>query len=110
MPSEQHTNIKVAVRVRPYNARELEQKQRSIIKVMDRSALLFDPDEEDDEFFFQGTKQQYRDITKRMNKKLTMEFDRVFDIDNTNQDLFEECTAPLVDAVLNGLVKGLYHL
>nr|XP_016934914.1 kinesin-like protein KIF18A [Drosophila suzukii] len=102
MPSEQHTNIKVAVRVRPYNTRELEQKQRSIIKVMDRSALLFDPDEEDDEFFFQGTKQQYRDITKRMNKKLTMEFDRVFDIDNTNQDLFEECTAPLVDAVLNG--------
>eukprot|EP00099_Drosophila_melanogaster_P012676 NP_001286999.1 Kinesin-like protein at 67A, isoform C [Drosophila melanogaster] len=102
MPSEQHTNIKVAVRVRPYNVRELEQKQRSIIKVMDRSALLFDPDEEDDEFFFQGAKQPYRDITKRMNKKLTMEFDRVFDIDNSNQDLFEECTAPLVDAVLNG--------
>ncbi|KAH8234642.1 hypothetical protein KR032_001131 [Drosophila birchii] len=102
MPAEQHTNIKVAVRVRPYNARELEQKQRSIVKVMDRSALLFDPDEEDDEFFFQGAKQQYRDITKRMNKKLTMEFDRVFDIDNTNQDLFEECTAPLVDSVLAG--------
>ncbi|KAH8378705.1 hypothetical protein KR009_000879 [Drosophila setifemur] len=102
MPAEQHTNIKVAVRVRPYNVRELEQKQRSIVKVMDRSALLFDPDEEDDEFFFQGAKQQYRDITKRMNKKLTMEFDRVFDIDNTNQELFEECTAPLVDAVMNG--------
>ncbi|XP_017122110.1 kinesin-like protein KIF18A [Drosophila elegans] len=102
MPSEQHTNIKVAVRVRPYNVREMEQKQRSIIKVMDRSAILFDPDEEDDEFFFQGAKQPYRDITKRMNKKLTMEFDRVFDIDNSNQDLFEECTAPLVDSVLNG--------
>ncbi|XP_001354313.2 kinesin-like protein KIF18A [Drosophila pseudoobscura] len=101
MPVE-HTNIKVAVRVRPYNAKELEHQQRSIIKVMDKSALLFDPDEEDDEFFFHGTKQNYRDITKRMNKKLTMEFDRVFDIDNTNQELFEECTAPLVDAVLNG--------
>ncbi|EDV40791.1 uncharacterized protein Dana_GF23742 [Drosophila ananassae] len=103
MPAEQHTNIKVAVRVRPYNSRELENhNQRCIVKVMDRSALLFDPDEEDDEFFFQGTKQHYRDITKKMNKKLTMDFDRVFDIDNTNQDLFEECTAPLVDAVLNG--------
>ncbi|KAH8295849.1 hypothetical protein KR018_011986 [Drosophila ironensis] len=103
MPAEQHTNIKVAVRVRPYNARELENhNQRSIVKVMDRSALLFDPDEEDDEFFFQGTKQHYRDITKKINKKLTMEFDRVFDIDNSNQDLFEECTAPLVDAVLSG--------
>ncbi|KAL7733782.1 hypothetical protein ACLKA6_011505 [Drosophila palustris] len=96
------TNIKVVVRVRPYNRREQEQNQRCIIKVMDRSSLLFDPDEEDDEFFFQGTKQQYRDISKRTNKKLSMEYDRVYDIDRTNEDLFMECTAPLVDAVLDG--------
>ncbi|EDW73593.1 uncharacterized protein Dwil_GK16568 [Drosophila willistoni] len=102
MTGEKTTNIKVAVRVRPYNEREMEQNQRCIVKVMDKSTLLFDPDEEDDEFFFQGTKQHYRDITKRMNKKLSMDFDRVFDIHNTNEDLFEECTAPLVDAVLNG--------
>lgn len=69
---------------------------------MDGSSLLFDPDEEDDEFFFQGAKQQYRDISKRTNKKLSMEFDRVYDTDRTNEDLFMECTAPLVDAVLDG--------
>ncbi|XP_030372898.1 kinesin-like protein KIF18A [Scaptodrosophila lebanonensis] len=101
MPAEQ-TNIKVVVRVRPYNKREQEQNQRCIIKVMDSSALLFDPDEEDDEFFFQGSKQQYRDISKRMNKKLSMDFDRVFDTENSNQDIFTECTAPLVDSALNG--------
>lgn len=101
MSSEQK-NIKVVVRVRPYNRRELEQNQRTIIKVMDRTTLLFDPDEDDDEFFFQGTKQNYRDITKRVNKKLSMEYDRVFDTDTTNVQIFEECTAPLVDSVLNG--------
>lgn len=96
------TNIKVVVRVRPYNRREQEQNQRCIIKVMDRSSLLFDPDEEDDEFFYQGAKQHYRDISKRTNKKLSMEYDRVYDTDRTNEDLFMECTAPLVDAVLDG--------
>ncbi|KAH8302228.1 hypothetical protein KR044_004260 [Drosophila immigrans] len=96
------TNIKVVVRVRPYNRREQEQNQRCIIKVMDSSSLLFDPDEEDDEFFFQGAKQQYRDISKRTNKKLSMEYDRVYDTERTNDDIFQECTAPLVDAVLDG--------
>ncbi|XP_054731939.1 kinesin-like protein KIF18A [Anastrepha obliqua] len=101
MPAEQ-TNIKVVVRVRPYNRRELEQNQRQIVKVLDNNTLLFDPDEEDDEFFFQGTKQNYRDITKRVNKKISMDFDRVFDPEAKNQEIFEECTSPLVASVLNG--------
>lgn len=63
--------------------------------------LVF-PDEEDDEFFFQGMKQNYRDITKRIHKKMTMEYDRVYDTETTNDQIFEECTAPLVDSVLNG--------
>ena len=100
--SVEQKNIKVVVRVRPYNRRELEQNQRTIIKVVDKTTLLFDPDEEDDEFFFQGTKQNFRDMTKRVNKKLAMEYDRVFDTDATNMQIFEEYTAPLVDSVLNG--------
>lgn len=99
---EPTTSMKVVVRVRPYNRKEQEENQRCIIKVMDSSSLLFDPDEEEDEFFFQGSKQHYRDITKRVNKKLAMEYDRVYDTDRTNEDLFRECTAPLVDAVLDG--------
>lgn len=101
LPGEE-TNIKVVVRVRPYNRRELEQNQRSIIKVMDEKTLLFDPDEDDDEFFFQGIKVNYRDVTKRVNKKLSMEFDRVFDVEAQNKDLLEECIMPIVDAVLDG--------
>uniref|UniRef100_A0A1A9W4C1 Kinesin motor domain-containing protein n=1 Tax=Glossina brevipalpis TaxID=37001 RepID=A0A1A9W4C1_9MUSC len=101
MAGEQ-TNVKVVVRIRPYNQKELEQNAKSIIKVMDATTLLFDPGEEDDEFFFHGTKQKYRDITKRVSKKISMEFDRVFDVDATNLQIFEECTAPLVHSVLNG--------
>uniref|UniRef100_A0A0K8UHY8 Kinesin-like protein KIF18A n=1 Tax=Bactrocera latifrons TaxID=174628 RepID=A0A0K8UHY8_BACLA len=100
--STEQTNIKVVVRVRPYNRRELEQNQRQIVKVLDNTTLLFDPDEEDDEFFFQGTKQNYRDITKRVNKKISMDFDKVYDPEATNQQIFEECTSPLVASVLNG--------
>ena len=102
MSNGEQKNIKVAVRVRPYNRRELETNQRTIIKVMDKTTLLFDPDEEDDEFFFQGVKQHYRDMTKRVNKKLSMDFDRVFDTESSNEDLFEECTMPLVESVMNG--------
>ncbi|XP_052872490.1 kinesin-like protein KIF18A [Anopheles cruzii] len=96
-------NIRVAVRVRPFNSRELEQNPRNIVKVLDKSTLVFDPDVDDDElFFFHGVKQTYRDITKRVKKKLTMEYDDVFDNVSTNADIFEVCMRPLVQSVMNG--------
>ncbi|KAL5291992.1 KIF18A family protein [Megaselia abdita] len=96
-------NIKVVVRVRPYNSRELENhNQRSIIRVVDKTTILFDPDDDDEEFFFQGNKINCRDITKKINKKLTMEFHRVFDTDCDNLSIFQETTSHLVDSVLEG--------
>ncbi|XP_053674784.1 kinesin-like protein KIF18A [Anopheles nili] len=94
--------IRVAVRVRPFNDRELEQNPRNIIKVLDKSTVMFDPDEDEDEFFFHGVKQTHRDITKRVKKKLTMEYDDVFDNTATNVDIFEVCMKPLVQSVMNG--------
>uniref|UniRef100_A0A8D8B8E8 Kinesin-like protein KIF18A n=3 Tax=Culex pipiens TaxID=7175 RepID=A0A8D8B8E8_CULPI len=95
-------NIRVAVRVRPFNRRELEQNQRNIIKVLDSSTLMFDPDEDEDEFFFHGMKQTHRDITKRVKKKLAMEYDSVFDAEANNEDIFRGCTQPLVTSVMEG--------
>nr|XP_019536799.2 kinesin-like protein KIF18A isoform X1 [Aedes albopictus] len=95
-------NIRVAVRVRPLNRRELEQNQRNIIKVLDHTTLMFDPDEDEDEFFFHGMKQTHRDITKRVKKKLTMEYDDVFDAEANNEAIFETCTKPLVQSVMDG--------
>ncbi|KFB51558.1 AGAP006803-PA-like protein [Anopheles sinensis] len=94
--------IKVAVRVRPFNDQEKEKNPRNIIKVLDKSTLMFDPDEDEDEFFFHGVKQTHRDITKRVKKKLTMEYDDVFDNTATNADIHEACTKPLVQSVMNG--------
>uniref|UniRef100_A0A182LX65 Kinesin motor domain-containing protein n=1 Tax=Anopheles culicifacies TaxID=139723 RepID=A0A182LX65_9DIPT len=94
--------IRVAVRVRPFNEKELEKNPRNIIKVLDKSTLMFDPDEDEDEFFFHGVKQTHRDITKRVKKKLTMEYDDVFDNTATNNDVYEVCMKPLVQSVMNG--------
>ncbi|XP_055619171.1 kinesin-like protein KIF18A [Toxorhynchites rutilus septentrionalis] len=95
-------NIRVAVRVRPFNRRELEQNQRNIIKVLDKTTLMFDPDEDEDEFFFHGMKQTHRDITKRVKKKLAMEYDDVFDAEANNEIVFQHCTKPLVQSVMDG--------
>ncbi|CRK99415.1 CLUMA_CG012568, isoform A [Clunio marinus] len=94
--------IKVVVRVRPFNRREMEQNQKNIIRVLDESTLVFDPDEDEDEFFFHGAKQTHRDITKRIKKKLNMEFDSVFDDKKCNEEVFEICTKPIVTSVMNG--------
>lgn len=68
----------------------------------DPTTLIFDPEEEEDEFFFHGNKQSHRDITKRVNKKLLMDFDDVFNDQSTNGDIFETCMKPLVTEVMNG--------
>lgn len=96
------TNIRVAVRIRPFNRRELEQNQRSIVGVLDKSTLIFDPDEDEDEFFFHGAKLTHRDISKRVKKKLTMSFDDVFPVESSNEEIFGNCTEPLVKSVMEG--------
>lgn len=96
------TKMRVVVRVRPFNTRELEQNQRNIINVLDCNSIIFDPDEDADDFFFHGSRQNFRDITKRANKKLTMEYSDVFGWNSTNKDLFETCMKPLVKSVMNG--------
>lgn len=95
-------NIRVVVRVRPPNTREMEQNQRTIIKCQDSTSLMFDPDEDEDEFFFHGAKQFHRDITRKQNKKLLMEFDRLFDETAVNSDVFEASMKPLVQSVMDG--------
>lgn len=102
MVADKQKNIQVFVRVRPQNEREGYNNLRTIVSVVDKRTLLFDPDDEEDEFFFQGVRQNHRDVTKKVRKKLTMNFDGVFDANASNQDVFQECTKPLVSAVMDG--------
>lgn len=102
MVNNKNRNMQVVLRVRPSSGREMEQNQRNIIRVADNSTIIFDPDEDEDEFFFHGAKQTHRDITKRINKKLTMVFDRVFNSASTNDDVFQFAMRPLVGSVMEG--------
>ncbi|XP_055321638.1 kinesin-like protein KIF18A isoform X2 [Sitodiplosis mosellana] len=95
-------NMQVVLRVRPFSRSEMEQNQRNIVRVADTNTIIFDPDEDDDEFFFHGAKQTHRDITKRVSKNLTMTFDQVFDNQASNRDIYMFAMRPLVSSVMEG--------
>ncbi|XP_047479643.1 uncharacterized protein LOC125032518 [Penaeus chinensis] len=95
-------NLKVVVRVRPQNAKELDCNARCIVKLVDDHMMVFDPKEEQDEFFFRGVRQRTRDLNKRQNKEQKFVFERVFGEDSTNEQIYEETTRDLVDTLLNG--------
>lgn len=99
---QKNSKIRVVIRVRPFNHHELEANQRNIIRVLDNQNLVFDPEDDAEEFFFHGVKQAHRDLTKRTRKKLPMEYDDVFDTDATNLGVYETCTKDLLDSLMAG--------
>lgn len=98
----QSSNIRVAVRVRPFNEREKSTSSRNSVKVANDKLLVFDPKEEDDNFFYHGVKQNNRDFTKKAHKDAHFAFDAVFAPEATNEEVFEGTTKAVVDAVLEG--------
>lgn len=95
-------SIKVIVRIRPPNERELQDNSRSIIEVVDDKMLIFDPKEQATPFFFHNVAQKGRDMLKKQNKQLQFIFDRVFDLATTNTDVFEGSTKNLISSLLDG--------
>ncbi|XP_076248696.1 kinesin-like protein KIF18A [Calliopsis andreniformis] len=100
--SGSQTSIKVIVRVRPQNERELQGNCRSVIKIVDDRMLIFDPKEEENPFFYHGVVQKGRDLLKKQNKELQFIFDRVFDMPSNNTDVFEGSTKGLISSLLDG--------
>lgn len=95
-------SIKVIVRVRPYNEREMQDNHRTVIEVVDDKMLIFDPKEKQAPFFFHNVAQKGRDMLKKQNKQLQFIFDRVFDSTSTNNDVFEGSTKNLISNLLDG--------
>lgn len=95
-------SIKVIVRIRPPNERELQDNSRSVIEVVDDKMLIFDPKEQATPFFFHNVAQKGRDMLKKQNKQLQFIFDRVFDSTSTNIDVFEGSTKSLIGSLLDG--------
>ncbi|XP_012286702.1 kinesin-like protein KIF18A [Orussus abietinus] len=95
-------NIKVIVRVRPDNEREMQDNYRTVINVVDDKMLIFDPKEEQNPFFYRGVEQKGRNLLKKQNKELQFIFNRVFDQTCTNEDVFRGTTKDIIGSLLEG--------
>jgi kinesin family protein 18/19 len=96
------TNIKVIVRVRPHNDKELQDNYKTVVKIIDERMLVFDPKEEENPFFYRGVVQKGRDLLKKQNKELQFVFDRIFDTTASNVNVFEGSTKELIANLLDG--------
>ncbi|XP_032668092.1 kinesin-like protein KIF18A [Odontomachus brunneus] len=95
-------SIKVIVRIRPHNERELQDNSRTVIETVDDKMLIFDPKEKETPFFFHNVAQRGRDMLKKQNKHLQFIFDRVFDQTSVNTNVFEGSTKSLIGNLLDG--------
>ncbi|XP_070162848.1 kinesin-like protein KIF18A [Polyergus mexicanus] len=95
-------SIKVIVRVRPHNERELQDNSRTVVEVVDDKMLIFDPKERETPFFFHNVAQKSRDMLKKQNKQLQFIFDRIFSTTSTNINVFEGSTKNLITSLLDG--------
>ncbi|KAL3425383.1 kinesin family protein [Phlyctema vagabunda] len=126
LPSAGASSISVTVRVRPFTIREAAQITKSddgtlflgdgslagvptpklggkgirpVIKVVDDKCLIFDPPEDNPVQRFSRT--VVSNMGKR-SKDQTFGFDRVFDDNTTQGDVYEATTRGLLDSVLDG--------
>ncbi|XP_031347617.1 kinesin-like protein KIF18A [Photinus pyralis] len=95
-------NIRVVIRVRPFSERENCSNHKNVIKIVDEHALVFDPKEDEEPFFYHGVQQRNRDIMKRANKHLNFTFDHVFGDSTNNEDVFEVSTKTLIGNLMKG--------
>ncbi|KAF5304424.1 hypothetical protein FQR65_LT07954 [Abscondita terminalis] len=95
-------NIRVVIRVRPFNERENTPNNRNVIKIVDKTTIVFDPKEDDEPFFYHGVPQKNRDIMKKSNKNLNFTFDQVFGNEANNEIVFEFSTKSLIESLMNG--------
>ena len=98
------SNVKVVIRVRPFNAMESCGNNRSVVRAMDDRVVVFDPHEDFDATNFIPNKRPRRrsNILDRRVKDLRFIFDRVFDENASNRDIFDHTTKTIIDGVLNG--------
>ncbi|XP_047516275.1 kinesin-like protein KIF18A isoform X1 [Pieris napi] len=96
------STIKVVVRVRPLNMKEMQSNNRIVVDVVDDKMLVFDPKEETRPFFYQGVQQPNKNYLKRANKELKFVFDDVCGQEASNQDVFETTTKDIISSLMEG--------
>ena len=68
---------------------EIFHPYRNIIDVVDERMLVFDPKEDNEDFFFHGQRQQRRDLNKKANRDQKFAFDIVYGPNSTNEDVYQ---------------------
>jgi len=96
--NEESSNVRVVVRVRPPNEKELAQGKCNVIRVVDDYLLTFDPKDSNP---FSAQKTRVSILDKKI-RDLTFAFDRVFNEQGTNEEVFEHTTKPVIESVLQG--------
>jgi hypothetical protein len=94
-------SIVVGVRVRPLTVAEQYGSQRSLIRVVDDKVLCFDPACGDDMHVGKQLRGPAR-IGHRAAKDQKYAFDCVFDIDATQEQVYQKTARPQIESVLSG--------
>ena len=88
-------SFNVFVRIRPPNKKELEKtKFNNICNVIDNNILLFDPKPEGN---------QYTQTSNRKEQGIKFGFDRVFDANATQLEVYNATVARMIPSVLKGV-------
>ena len=72
------------------------------MRVVDDKMLVFDPKEDEEDFYYQGKKNNQRDLNKKQKKDQKFAFDAVYGPDSTNDQVYEGTTKDLVETIFNG--------
>lgn len=74
----------------------------NVVNVVDDQMLVFDPKDDEVHFFYHGVQQKRRDLLKKPKKDLTFRFDKVFNKESTNVEVFMNSTQNLIENLMQG--------
>ncbi|XP_041472095.1 kinesin-like protein KIF18A [Lytechinus variegatus] len=101
--SQQQTNIRVVIRIRPENQHERDaQNSRTVVRPLDEKVLVFDPQEEASPSYFRGRRVRQRNGMRRKNRDKQFAFDHIFAEGTSQEYVYEHTTKSVVDSVLSG--------
>lgn len=92
--------MRVYVRVRPENEREVRGDCRKVVEPIDDQLCVFDPVFEEEQYFYRG--KVYKEPGRKQNKNIQFHFDRVFDEESSNVDVYEAVTKKFITSFLEG--------
>ncbi len=99
-----NSNMKVVIRVRPENEMEARSNCETVVRILDDHVLAFDPKEDNDpEFQRTNSTRKRRALLCRNQRDLRFAFDRVFDENSKQVDVFKHTTKTVIDGLLDGI-------